>query len=135
MQNSKSTNTYSKSLKTRISTLNIREDDILQIDVADNEQFEEFDMQELLNAVYELGNGKQCKSLVRVGEYTLAKVEAMKLCCSPVGCRYKIATAFVIHSFAQRLLGNFYMYTLRPSTPTRFFTCKEEAEIWLKNVA
>ena len=124
-----------KSLKTRISTLNIREDNILQIDVAGDENFEEFDMQELLNAVYKLGGGKQFKSLVVVGEHTLANVDAMKLCCSPAGSRYKKATAFVIHGFAQRLLGNFYMYTLKPSIPTKFFTNKEQAETWLKNVA
>ncbi|HXB40540.1 MAG TPA: hypothetical protein VNZ49_08355 [Bacteroidia bacterium] len=128
-------NTFTKSLKTRIATLNIREDDVLQIDVASNENFEELDMQELLNAVYKLGGGKQFKSLVVVGENTLTNVEAMKLCCSPVGCRYKKATAFVINGVAQRLLGSFYMYTLKPSTPTKFFTDKEQAEIWLKNVS
>jgi hypothetical protein len=128
-------NTYVKSLKTRISTLKIREDGVLQIDIASDETFEEFDMQELLTGVCKLGGGKQFKILVAVGENTLANIEAMKLCCSPYGCKYKIATAFVIHNFAQRLLGSFYMYTLKPKTPTKFFTSKEQAEDWLKNVA
>lgn len=45
---------------------------------------------------------------------------------------YSQADAFVIHSVAQRILGNFYVRVFRPERPTRFFTDQAEALKWLK---
>lgn len=42
--------------------------------------------------------------------------------------------AIVIHSLAQKLIANFYMKVVKPYTPTRFFTAKEDAEKWLAEV-
>lgn len=46
--------------------------------------------------------------------------------------RFSMADAFVIKSFAQRLILNFYIRFHKPSLPTSVFKDKEEAMEWLK---
>src|ERR1700758_3059700 len=115
-------------INTRVSSVKLTEDNLILIDVKPNESFEQDDVVELINAVYKLGNGKQYKHLITVGEYTMADIQALKLCSSQEGSKYKLAAAFVISTLAQRMLGNFCLNVIRPVKPTKFFTDREEAE-------
>jgi hypothetical protein len=42
--------------------------------------------------------------------------------------------AFVIQSFAHRLIANFYIRYRKPEIPTKIFQTEEEAEKWLSEV-
>jgi|ERR1700757_706053 len=123
-----------KPIETRITSMYVREDGILVLDIKPNQVFSKRDAEEAIATAYEIGKGKKFKNLILVGEHTIADIEAVKLSCSAKGSVYKLVDAFVIHSLAQKLIANFYMKVVKPYTPTRFFTTKEDAEKWLGEV-
>ena len=124
-----------KPIETRITSLYVREDGVLVLDIKPNQVFNKRDAEEAIAAAYAIGKGKRFKNLILVGEHTIADIEAVKLSCSKKGSIYKLADAFVINSFPQKLIANFYMRVVKPVIPTRFFTKREDAEKWLSEVA
>ena len=123
-----------KPIETRITSLYVREDGVLVLDIKPNQVFSKRDAEEVIAAAYAIGKGKKFKNLILVGEHSIADIEAVKLSCSDAGSVYKLADAFVINSLPQKLIANFYMKVVKPVTPTRFFTTREEAEKWLAEV-
>lgn len=124
-----------KKIEGRITTLYVREDDVLVLDIKPNQVFNVSDVHEAIAAAKEFGGGKKFRNLILVGEHSIADIEAVKLSCSEAGSIYKLADAFVISSFPQKLIANFYMKVVKPVTPTRFFTKREDAEKWLIEIA
>lgn len=122
----------SEIIKTRISTIFLRKDDILQLDIESDQYFDVNDCHELINAAEKIGNGKRFLNLIIVGNHTLPDHDARVLSCSEEGSRYKSADAFVIHSLAQSIIANFYMKINKPFVPTRFFRNADEAVKWLE---
>ncbi len=94
-------------IKTRISTVKLKSEEILQIDIIDDQVFEKKDVIELIDAAYKLGGGKKFKNLINVGEFTVPDLKAIKLSCSKAGSKYKIADAFIIHTLSQKIIANF----------------------------
>lgn len=121
-----------KSIKTKISTVFLREDGILQLNINPDREFTIFDCNELINAAKAIGNGQKFLNLIMVGENTLADHESRVLSCSKEGSIYKLADAFVISSLAQKIIANFYMKVNKPYVPTRFFNNEPDAVNWLK---
>jgi len=115
-------------------TLNLREDSILEVDFLPNQRIEAYDIDQMLRAVYKIGNGKKFKNLVAVGEGTWLDTQAMKLYCSTEGSLHKTATAFVIENAGQRIVRKFLMTLMKPKNPTKFFASKQQAENWLIDV-
>ena len=118
-------------VETRITTLYLRDDGILVLDIKANQVFNYKDAEEAIKAAGEIGKGKKFKNLILVGEHTIADIEAVKLSCSAKGSVYKLVDAFVINSLPQKLIANFYMKVVKPYALTRFFTNIDEAEKWL----
>lgn len=123
-----------KIITTRISTVKLRDDGILHIDIMPNEYFEKRDAEELIQAAKEIGGGSKFKNLITVGEFTVADSEAIKLACSESGSAYKLADAFVIQTLSQKFLGNMYLNFYKPIRPTRFFQDVKKAEEWLNSI-
>jgi len=123
--------TSTKSIKTRISTVELMENNLLQINVDSNAIILAEDIAELSDAYYKIGNGKKFKKLIIFGDYTLVDLDAMKLSSTIEGSKYEIAEAYVIKSMAQHILGNFYLHVIKPLNPTKFFTNQTEAQNWL----
>jgi hypothetical protein len=120
------------SITTRISTVFLREDGVLQINIKPDNEFSVFDFNELVGAAKEIGNGQKFLNLIIVGNNTLPDNDARIGSCSKAGSVYKNADAFVIKSLAQTLVANFYMKFNKPFVPTKFFNNEEDALIWLK---
>jgi len=120
------------SIETRISSVFLREDDILQINIKSDNEFTIFDFNELMDAAKEVGKGQKFLNLVIVGSNTLPDNESRIASCSESGSVYKMADAFVIKSLAQTLIANFYMKINKPFVPTKFFKNEQDALIWLK---
>lgn len=120
------------SIKTKISTVFLREDGILQININPDCEFITFDFNELMAAAKTIGNGKKFLNLIIVGKNTLADHDSRIASCSKEGALYKLADAFVISSLAQKIIANFYMKVNKPYVPTRFFSNEEDAVNWLK---
>lgn len=118
----------------RISSVTLMSEDILHIEIKADEEFELADFLELMEAAKEIGNGKKFKNLIKVGIHTLPSREAREMSSSTEGSEFKLADAFVIHSVAQKIIGNFMMNIQKPAIPTRIFTDENEALIWLNNL-
>ena len=121
-------------IKTRISTVKLKSEEILQIDIIDDQVFEKKDVLELIDAAYRLGAGKKFKNLIDVGEFTVPDLKAIKLSCSKSGSKYKIADAFIIHTLSQKIIANFYLKIQKPVVPTKFFSNSIDAEKWLLEI-
>ena len=119
-------------VNTRISSVSVREDGILYIDIKPDCDFTLTDFNELVDAAYVLGDGKKFLNLIHVGNHTVPDNEARIASCSAEGSKYKVADAFVITSTAQALVANFYMKFNAPFVPTKFFKHEDDALEWLQ---
>ncbi len=124
--------TVHKIVNTRISEVFVRDDGILQINIAPNKDFIISDYEELMSAAKEIGNGEKFLNLIVVGDSTLVDNETRIVSCSEEGSQYKKADAFVIQSLAQALIMNFYIKFNKPFVPTHFFKKEEDALEWLQ---
>lgn len=64
-------------------------------------------------------------------EFSLPTKETMQYLASKDSLSYSLADAYVICSFPQKLVANFYLRVNKPARPTKFFNKVEEAENWL----
>src|ERR1700752_255187 len=124
-------NFISDKITTRISTVQLREDDILLINIRKDESFNVRDMWELIEAARQIGNGRRFLNLIVVGAHTVPDEASRILSTSEEGSIYKIADAFVISSLIQLMVSNVYMKFHKPSVPTKFFKNVQDAENWL----
>lgn len=79
---------------------------------------------------------RHVKNLVVAGKYTQLSTEAMRYIQSQNESRRDkiIAEAIVVHSLAQRMLGNFYYRVLSPKYNVRMFSSEEKAMKWLDSI-
>jgi hypothetical protein len=122
----------SEKIQLRISSIQLREDGIMHIDIKGNELFILEDVHGLIEAAGKIGAGARFPNLITIGEYTIADTEARKFSSSPEGSIYKTADAFIIKSLSQVLVANFYVKVNKPFVPSHFFKKTEEAEKWLE---
>ena len=123
-----------RSIRKRISSVKVRHDGILQIDIDAGEEFGFMDMQDLIDAAQQLGDGKKFLNLIKLGEYTLLDYEARTFSASRIGSEFKIADAFVINSLSQKIVTNFYLKFHKPVVPTKIFTDTPKALEWLREI-
>jgi len=123
-----------KEVQCDISTVKLIEDDVLFIDIIPNSDFVLKDFQQLMDAAKKIGRGKKFYNIINVGEYTSPDHESRVASTSDEGSIYKIADAFVIHSFPQKVIANFYLNFHKPVVPTRFFNTIEGAKEWIEKL-
>lgn len=89
-------------------------------------------VQQMKKANHELAAGRRYAVLVTSHPYSSFSPEARVYSARPEFVQDTIASALVIQSMAQRLVGNFYLQVNRPHIPTRLFTDREAALEWLR---
>lgn len=112
-------------------TLTLRSDGILRITMKPNVKLKHPDAVEMVRLFGEMGGGREFLLLFVAGNDTTVDTEARYYASGPEANKYTIASAFVVKSIAQKLLGNAYVTFNKPMTPTRIFTEEEEALKWL----
>jgi len=112
-------------------TLQLRSDGILQIDMKPNVKLSLADAKEMVRMFGEMDKGREFLLLFIAGDDTTVDTEARYYASGPEANKYTIASAFVVKTITQKLLGNAYVTFNKPITPTRIFTDKEEALKWL----
>ena len=60
--------------------------------------------------------------------------EAREYSITPEATRCGCASATVLHSLAQRIIGNFFRRALNPHLPFKLFQNEEKAMVWLKEM-
>ncbi|HEX8517154.1 MAG TPA: hypothetical protein VF868_13235 [Bacteroidia bacterium] len=113
------------------SVLSLRSDGILNIYLRPNKVLKQNDGEDIVKGLAAMGNGKKFLLLFTAGEDTSVSTEARYYASTPEANKYTIASAFVVRSIAQKLLGNAYVTFNKPITPTRIFTDEAEAVRWL----
>lgn len=102
------------------------------LEVDPNESVEIIHVQQIAEAIKELGAGKKYPLLILAGPNTLPSAETRVYMASAESDPYASAEAYVISSFSQKLAGNLYLNFNKPFRPTRIFTDKEKAIEWLE---
>lgn len=117
-----------------ISTVELIGEDILYIDIKAETDFDMKDFYQLKEAARIIGNGKRFYNLVNVGPYSTPSHDAREASTSIEGSIYKLADAFVVRTYPQRMIGNFYMTFHKPHVPTRFFNDIDSAMNWINEL-
>ncbi|MEO8759799.1 MAG: hypothetical protein ABI388_02075 [Bacteroidia bacterium] len=112
----------------------LRSDHIIQFFYGDNIQYSMKEAQELEDVVIKISKGSVYMSLRIAGKYSDIDMDVMTYLSKGRGTLFTLADAFVISSFSQKILGNFYLRINKPVQPTKFFNDIKEAEGWLKSL-
>jgi hypothetical protein len=115
------------------TTLTLRSDGILNIFLKPNKIISRKDGEEIVAGLAEIGKGNKLLLLFTAGKDTSVTTEARYYASTPEANKYTIASAFVVKSIAQKLLGNAYVTFNKPVTPTRIFTDEADAVKWLNS--
>lgn len=86
----------------------------------------------LITKAQEEISGKKLPVLISGGHYSTTNIETLKFISQKINMPYSKASACIISSVSQKLLGNFYLKINKPQRPYKFFSTKEEATTWLK---
>ncbi|MFL5753365.1 MAG: hypothetical protein ACJ76F_08160 [Bacteroidia bacterium] len=116
-----------------VFSVSYRDDDIYVVEVKEDKEFTIANMVELFSGLKRFG-GKRLPVLVLCKYLASTTTEFMNYLAQEDSNPYSLADAFVLSSFNQKLMANFYMKIIRPKRPTRFFTSEEEASKWLHNL-
>ncbi len=123
--------TITNGIELKSSTISLRSDGIIQFLIKPNTMVTKQDAEEIVASAGIVGYWQKHPVLIIAGEYTLAEEETRIYAASEEANRFTIANAFVLHSLAQRLMGNIYLKINNPVTPTKMFTDEKSAIKWL----
>ncbi len=92
------------------------------------------EMNEMLRYVEEFMGAKRHLAVIDFGGNLLSTTEARALYAeSGYIQKYRIADAFLVRSFAVRLVANFFINVTKPKVPTKLFGDEKQAILWLSN--
>lgn len=121
-----------KSKKFNTYSVSLRDDGLIQIDI-DPET--EVSLEEVIEGTEYIMNAVKDHKfpvLFIAYEFSIPSKESRDYLAKKESLPYSLADAYVIHSFPQKLIGNFYLKVNKPARPTKIFTDKDEAITWLK---
>jgi hypothetical protein len=102
------------------------------ITMKENSHVDLAEVDENYAAVMKLAAGRRYAVLVDASHPCTITKEAMEYTNRPESYKFLIAQAIVVNSLANRLVGNFIIKFHKPASPTKLFSNKESAYIWLK---
>lgn len=114
-----------------IFTIEYRSDGLLQIHCK-GDTINLLSYKNVVEKIGEITHGKKVPILCTADEFLLPDEEVRKYMANPESNPYSLASALIIKSLSQKLVGNFFMTVLKPARPIRLFTSKDEALKWLK---
>ncbi|MHB8259628.1 MAG: DUF7793 family protein [Bacteroidia bacterium] len=128
-------NTTTKEIALRNAQVKLREDGIVQINIADNASISLKEMKEIVAAIKKVSKGVLHPVLKVCGKYSEVEDEALTYLTKDIEKRYATAEALVCHSLAQKITMSFFIKKDKNATTlTRLFTDVNEAEKWLKEL-
>ena len=115
-------------------SVSYRDDELYLVDIKEGKEFTIANMVELLSGIKKLGAGKRLPVLVLCNALATTNTEMMNYLAQEDSNPYSLADAFVLNSFNQKMMANFYMKIIRPKRPTKFFTDEKAATALLLNL-
>ncbi|MES2567570.1 MAG: hypothetical protein V4565_11925 [Bacteroidota bacterium] len=113
-----------------IFTLRLNEKGYYELEVKDKVEINIAEI-ELIKAAQKEVSGKRLPTLVSGSLFSTTNIETLKYISKNVNMPYSKASAFILSSVPQKVLGNFYLKFYKPERPTKFFNSKEEALEWI----
>jgi hypothetical protein len=110
----------------------LRADGILHIHIKEGREMHLNDAIKVVEAMGTLGNKQKYPVLIDCGEFATIDKEVRVFSASKEANIYTLADAVAYHSFAHKLLVDFYVNHNKPSVETKVFTDNEAAIVWLK---
>ncbi len=110
----------------------LRKDGIVYIEVKANTEIGIREVEQVVNTLENIFEGKKFPLLIVTGEYTLPTPEARAYIATPESDPYASAEAYVVKSLSQKLVGNVFLSFNKPARPTRIFNSEEKALEWLQ---
>lgn len=107
----------------------------IHIHIKDQSEIELSDAVLIFEAMEKLGGGKKHPVLIDAGEFSSIDKEARMFSASIESNIFTLADAIAYYNLAQKLLAEFYLKNNKPVVPTRVFSNKEDAIVWLKEIA
>ncbi|HEY0601726.1 MAG TPA: STAS/SEC14 domain-containing protein [Herpetosiphonaceae bacterium] len=118
--------------QTRISTVTLREDDIIQVTIAAGAEESLEDAQATVRAAGELAQGRRFPILVDIRHMQAQDRDARPVYSSPEAAAIATAAALLVESRISKLIANFFMAIVKNPVTTKVFTDEAEAVEWLK---
>lgn len=108
----------------------LRNDNILQVQIADGIECDDDDMKHIINNIAKICDGKKYPLIAFYGSLDTFTSEGMELIAKHP---YSLADALVTREhWAMELIAKFYLKRYQPVRPTKVFSKEEAAVNWLK---
>jgi hypothetical protein len=104
---------------------------IIRIKLIEGSEIELNDTIQNKNAILTLTRGSNYLALVDIRVNVTVSKEARAYAALAENNLGRIASAFIITSTANKLIGNFFINVNKPEIPTRIFSSEESATKWL----
>lgn len=118
-------------IKTDYAQIHYRLDGIIHIHYSDH-YFNLEDTKKLFKTIRQHSPWDVSPIYLTGGSFTNQDSESKKFNGSEEVIKHCSAIAMLVDSLGQKILANFFIKTIRPNTPTRFFTDEESAIKWLE---
>ncbi len=113
------------------ASVSMRSDGIVHTHIYLKEAVSLEQAKELVDAYLKVTESKKTPHLFTANKFVILEKEVMDFM-KNVANDYGKADAMVISSLPQKITGNFYLKFIKPKVPTKFFSKKEKAVLWLK---
>lgn len=113
-------------------SISLREDGLVQIDINAEAEVTLEEVIEGTDYIMSVVEDRKFPVLFIAKEFSVPSSESRDYLAKKESLPYSLADAYVICSFPQKLIGNFYLKFNKPGRPTKIFTDKDEAIKWLK---
>jgi hypothetical protein len=117
--------------ETKTAIVNLIDEAVLRIEFKQDSYITVPDFEENLLAYHKEMRTEKVYLLTVANSGVEPSPEVRALFSSKLRSEFKMAEAFVISSFAQRILANFVMKVQPPNHPLKFFNSETEAKEWL----
>jgi hypothetical protein len=117
-------------LKTAI--VHLRKDGIMHIHIKEGNEMQLVDAIQVVEAMGKLGNKQKYPVLIDCGPFASIDKEVRVFSASKEANIYTIVDAVAYHSFAHKLLADFYVNHNKPQIQTKVFKDNQSAIEWLK---
>jgi hypothetical protein len=121
-----------KTVELQTATVSLRNDGIMHIHIKEGNEMELGDAKEVIEAIGKLGNKQKFPVLIDCGEFATVDKDVRIFSASKEGNIYTSADAVAYHSFAHKLLADFYVNHNKPTVPAKVFKDNDSAIVWLK---
>lgn len=122
-----------KKFENDIYTMNIHDDLFLEFIVRKDATLKESDVWLSKQQAEEAYPGKKFYVLLGGEEFFQVTKETREAVASQKFSTHLAAVALFSNELAMKILGNLYIKINRPEVPTKFFTDKNNAELWLRS--